>query len=201
MDAVFDLMDKLGTEHDMALDISEEIEEYNIRYTFYDYDTFYTFITGKYNCFDVYVYATLKEWFTTGNCYNSSYLQGWMKNTDTFISLRCLNPCIYCKYDKQRVYELDLEQNFPFVRVNPLTYKIIVEYENLSEEEWLVWIKIPIICKRCIEQGNKHRYHSEFHQYLRFNQCKALQSIERYPLCEPKLKPYIFKFLPTINFN
>ena len=141
----------------------------------------------------------MKKWYENGDCSPLCLFPYCMKNTNIYTNVDCISNCVYVS-DNEHEIPVDYEYDELPVSMYPLRYKIVVWYELVSENELTVVIRMPMLCKKCVtvfSTNERYNFHREFHQYLRINQCKAIQLLEQFSLCEPKLKPYIFQFLPT----
>ena len=214
-------------------------------FSFYDFNTFFKFLSQPFNCVSINAYNSFKEWFKQGINNHNYFLLYWFKNSHMYQNIALVSKCMCCNdiYDSDPIYRVSSitshyrrfknimtirdipntiynrcepskrmetqstfyvhpDNDFDGYKMYPILHKIIVKYyRNFLYDDFRfrdglkVEISIPMICEHCVPNANKYRYHVDFQTYLRINQCRALQTLESYSLCEPNLKHSIMRYL------
>ena len=182
----------------------EETDEDFFKFSFYDFESFYLFITQEFNCYKMSLgsHSYLKAWYENGYCSPLCLLPEFTKNNVLYRTIECVSNCLLVDDND---HEIDVAyEDMHALRMNTLKHKIVVWYKILyeDEEDLGVVIRMPMICKDCISYTDKHLFHREmlskvhtFQKNIRRDRCKATNTMEEYTLCEPMLKRKILQYL------
>ena len=197
-------MERNGILHQYEYEIIEEEDDNRefFKFSFYDFESFFDFITQEFNCYTPFAYHYLNAWYSYGYCSPLCVLPDFMRNETIFVNMECVSKCVMVDNNEHQLH-IDYD-DIHAVNMNALRYKIVVWYEIMDEdmEQLVLAIRIPMICKECVLNTTKHVYYPEMlakvehlQQSIRLNCCVATDSIEKYTLCEPMLKRSILAFL------
>lgn len=177
-----------------TVNITEQ-DDIFIDFHFHSFQDAYYFLTLEYNCLHIDSFYALQQWYEHGICHSCIY--SFHKNKQSYI-ISCISTCISCN---DCLYN-DIDEYAYFQTNTFYNRTIIISYQYVHEDDtWNVMINIPSICKECVPCNHTSLYKQELlykvymnHQHCKYMKASAVNTIYKYPLCEPYILKHILSY-------